>query len=304
MTAEYQHVIDVQKLTKDYPSFRFGPVSLELEPGYVYGILGPNGAGKTTLLKMLMGLVQPATGSITVFGLDPRMHEKSIKQGIGFVPEEPFLYQNMNAQWFGRFARAHFTTWSDERYGQLLRSFKIDARAPSKTLSKGTRVKLQLALALAHNPQLLILDEPTSGLDPLIRREILDQIGAVVQDEKRTVLFSTHITEDVERIADYIVFVIDGQVALKEARETLRDQWYELMIDAPDAEGLPGLFSAKVVANGVVRVAVTEAARALAFMQQKGHKPLHQRPLDLDEILGELVSKEEIHDAGSSHACL
>lgn len=297
-------MIDAQELTKDYPSFRFGPVSLQLEPGYVYGILGPNGAGKTTLLKLLMGIVKPGTGSVRVFGLDPRLHERAIKQSIGFVPEEPFVYQDMNANWFGRFAGAHYPTWSDERYGQLLQDFDINASAPSKTLSKGTRVKLQLALALAHNPRLLILDEPTSGLDPLIRREILDQIGAVVQDEERTVLFSTHITEDVERIADYIVFMIGGQVALKDTRETLRDQWYELLVDAPAMEGLPGLISAKTMGNGVVRVAVTEAARALAFMQRRGYSPLHQRPLSLDEILGELACKEATPNENHGHACL
>ena len=202
MEIAHQYVVSVRELTKDYPSFHFGPATLDLVPGYVYGIVGPNGAGKTTLLRMLMGLVQPTTGLIKIFGLDHRSHEKTIKQQIGFVPEQPSLYREMNAQWFGQFSRVHYPTWSDELYNELLQRFGVDPTAASKTLSKGTRMKLNLALALAHSPRLLILDEPTSGLDPLVRKEVLNQISAVVQDEDRTVILSTHITEDIERIAD------------------------------------------------------------------------------------------------------
>lgn len=290
-TGNPASVLVAQGLVKKYARFQLGPLDLDLQPGYVYGIVGPNGAGKTTLLKLLMNLARPTAGSCRLFGMDYAGDEQAIKQRIGFVPEEPFLYQLMNAQWFGRFAAPFYPEWNATLYRQMLAQLHVDDMKPVKALSRGTKVKLELALALSHNPDLLLLDEPTSGLDPLVRREILDLLADMVQDERKTVVFSTHITEDVERIADYIIFLVNGSVALMADRETLRDNWQELLLDAADARNLPGIVRIKHSDQPTVQVVVSDAAAAMTHLRGIGKAPLHQRPLALDEILGELVQK-------------
>jgi ABC-2 type transport system ATP-binding protein len=282
-------VIETNELVKNYSAFQFGPLNISLAPGYVYGIVGPNGAGKTTLLKLLMNLLPPSSGTVKVFGEFYAFREKAIKQRIGFVPEEPFLYRNMNAHWFGQFTQAHFPTWSSGKYDELLRKFGVDQTKPTKLLSKGNRVKLQLALALAHTPDLLILDEPTSGLDPLVRQDILSEIAGVVRDENTSVIFSTHITEDVERIADYVLFIINGNLSLMEQRDVLREQWQEWVMDASDVKQLPGLLYIRDTGQPVVRVVVSQASSAMQYLKDKGANPLNRRSLGLEEILAELV---------------
>jgi ABC-2 type transport system ATP-binding protein len=196
----------------------------------------------------------------------------------------------MKPGWFEQFISAYYPDYDAAAYKRLLADLRVDASKSVKELSRGTRVKLELALALSHNPDLLLLDEPTSGLDPLVRREILDQLAAVVQNESRTVVFSTHITEDVERIADYIVFVVNGTIALMEARETLRDNWQELLVDAADVSHLPGVVRVKNADQPIVQVVLSNSGVALEHLRKSGRTPLQQRPLALDEILGELVA--------------
>jgi ABC-2 type transport system ATP-binding protein len=293
MTGVSEMAVSVNGLVKRYKDFSMGPISLNLTRGYVYGLVGQNGAGKTTLLKSLMNLVRPDEGQIKLFGLDYTGAEKAIKEQIGFVPEDPFVYQSMNAKWLGRFISAYFNNWNQDEYETLLKSLDVDLNKSVKNLSRGTRVKLQLALALAHRPNLLILDEPTSGLDPLVRREILDQLASVVQDETRSVIFSTHITEDVERVADYIVFMVQGRTALVSDRESLRDMWQELIVDGDDMNGLPGLVGWESAGGKAVKITTYDASKTLEWLRKRGRSLITQRPLGLDEILGFLVKEEK-----------
>ncbi|HHT25982.1 MAG TPA: ABC transporter ATP-binding protein [Firmicutes bacterium] len=292
VNVETNTVAEIKGLVKRYKGFTLGPIDLQLESGYVYGVIGQNGAGKTTLLKAMMNLVQPTQGTIRVFNMDYAGHEQDIKRQIGYVPEEPFLYQLMKPDWFGRFVAPFYPRWDAQEYDKLLADLQIDRSKTVKQMSRGTKVKLELALALAHHPSLLLLDEPTSGLDPLIRRQILDKLAGVVQDETRTVVFSTHITEDVERIADYIVFIVDGAVALFAERESLRDDWQELILNADDMTGLPGIEKVIETQNSVVRVTCSQASTALRRLRQKGKSPIHARPLSLDDILAALAGRQ------------
>jgi ABC-2 type transport system ATP-binding protein len=287
-----KNVVEIKNLVKKYKGFSLGPINLELQSGYVYGIIGQNGAGKTTLLKTMMNLVRPTMGTIRVFNMKYADNEQRIKQQIGYVPEEPFLYQLMKPDWFGQFVAPFYPQWDTQEYRRLLDELQIDRSKNVKQMSRGTKVKLELALALAHHPSLLLLDEPTSGLDPLIRRQILDKLTDVVQDETRTVVFSTHITEDVERIADYILFVVEGSIALFSERESLRDDWQELVIDAVDATGLPGVEKVVNTQGAVLQALCSQTRAALLQLQRKGKAPIHRRPLSLDEILAVLARRE------------
>ncbi|HHV54201.1 MAG TPA: ABC transporter ATP-binding protein [Firmicutes bacterium] len=172
--------VRLEGVVKEYRDFTLGPIDLELEPGCITALIGPNGAGKTTLLRLIMGMARPTRGRVTVFGLPHANNHHRILSRIGFVPEEPFLYDELNLAWLGRFVSRLYPDWDEVEFQRLLARFDVPARKQVKELSKGTRVKAELALALAHHPDLLILDEPTSGLDPLVRSEVLGELRTVI----------------------------------------------------------------------------------------------------------------------------
>jgi len=281
--------VRLEGVVKEYRDFTLGPIDLELEPGCITALIGPNGAGKTTLIRLIMGLARPTCGRVTVFGLPYTENHHLILSRIGFVPEEPFLYDEMDVSWLGRFVSRLFPNWDQDEFQRLLVRFDVPAHKQVKELSKGSRVKTELALALAHHPDLLILDEPTSGLDPLVRRQVLDELQAVItHTEQAAVLFSTHITEDVERIADQVAFLVNGQLALLAAQDALRDKWMELWVDEAarpprEVAALPEVFSAEPAGAGTIRVITRDAAATLKVCHAGA---IRKRPLGLDEILG------------------
>lgn len=281
--------VRLEGVVKEYRDFTLGPVDLELEPGCITALIGPNGAGKTTLLRLIMGMARPSRGQVTVFGLPYANNHRRIVSRIGFVPEEPFLYDEVDVTWLGRFVSRLYPDWDEGEFQHLLARFDVPLHKQVKELSKGSRVKAELALALAHHPDLLILDEPTSGLDPLVRREVLDELQAVIaHTEQAAVLFSTHITEDVERIADQVAFLVNGQLALLAAQDALRDKWMELWVDEAarpprEVAALPEVFSAEPAGAGTIRVITRDAAATLKVCHAGA---IRKRPLGLDEILG------------------
>lgn len=194
------------------------------------GLVGPNGAGKSTTIKAIMNLINYDSGEIKIFGLDYKNSEEEIKNRIGYVGEEQYFYEDMSVKWMEQFISQHYRQWDRDKFYSLLERFNVSPTKKVKELSKGMRVKLSLALALAHNPELIILDEPTSGLDPVIRNEILQILLEIIQDENKSVLFSTHITEDIEKIADYVTYLIDGRIVLSAPKDELLEQWKTIHI--------------------------------------------------------------------------
>ena len=205
------------------------------------GFIGPNGAGKTTTIKIIMNMARKSGGTVEVLGLDHRIHEEEIKRRIGYLGEEPCFYEEMTPLWFGGFVSKYYPTWDKAYFSATLDRFGIDPLKRVKDLSKGMKVKLGLALALSHKPELLILDEPTSGLDPVIRRDVLDELMSVIQDEKRSVFFSTHITQDIERIADYVTFIHRGRIVESDVKDDILGRWKSISFPLPvrtgDAKG-------------------------------------------------------------------
>lgn len=181
-------------------NFRLTVDELQLSRGYILGLVGPNGSGKSTLIHILLGLIRPFKGEVEVLGLRQPRRELDIKQRVGYVSESPSFYEDMTVEWTTTFVSKFYRSWNDTECRHLMDFFRLDPAKKVKDLSKGMRVKLALKLALAHEPELLILDEPTSGLDPVARRQLLEEMLHIVQDERRSILLSSHITQDVEQI--------------------------------------------------------------------------------------------------------
>ncbi len=210
---------------KKYEGFALSDVTFRLPRGYIMGLIGPNGAGKTTLIKLILNLVRRDTGSIRAFGLDNLAHEAEIKSRIGFVPDEPHFHEDVTLGDLKSATALFYRSWSEERFRELASRFDLPLGKKFKMLSHGTKTKFALALALSHGAELVILDEPTSGLDPVVRRELLEILAGLLQDERVSVLFSTHITSDLERTADFVTFLRGGRVVFSTTKDDVIGSW-------------------------------------------------------------------------------
>jgi ABC-2 type transport system ATP-binding protein len=219
------NALEVQGLCKAWPGFTLDEVSFAVPRGYVMGLIGPNGAGKTTIIKLVMNLITRDAGDIKVFGLDNLAREAQVKSRVGFVYDEPCFPHDATARDLGWAIGPFYPGWREERYRSLLGEFGVPEGRGFKKLSHGMQMKLALAVALSHDADLVIMDEPTAGLDLGFRRELLDHLSGILQDESKSVLFSTHITSDLERIADFITFVHEGRVVFTLPGDELRDGW-------------------------------------------------------------------------------
>lgn len=217
--------VEISQLRKEYRGFTLKNISLNVPEGAIMGFIGPNGAGKTTTIKIMMDMIKPKSGAVKIFGLDHTKHIKEIKNRVGYVGEDQFFYGDKTVAWTGKFASEFYSNWDTNAFQRLLTEFALSRTKKTRELSKGMKVKFSLALALAHNPDLMVLDEPTAGLDPVIRRDILERFRAFADDEKKSVLISSHITDDITRIADYVTFLVEGQIVLSEAKDELLSKW-------------------------------------------------------------------------------
>lgn len=217
--------LELTGVQKTFDDFSLEDVSFQLPKGYVMGLVGPNGAGKTTLIKLIMNLMTPEAGEIKILGHDSRSQEAEAKARIGFVYDVMPFYSDVSLWNTKRAVAPFYERWNEGQFLELAATFELPLKKKVKSLSQGMRTKFALALALSHGAELLILDEPTTGLDPVFRRELLHGLSGLLQDEGKSVLFSTHITSDLERIADYVTFIRDGSVLLTESREELREVW-------------------------------------------------------------------------------
>ena len=196
-------------------------LSLTIPRGSVFGLLGPNGAGKSTTIKMLMGMLAPTEGQARVLGIDVAADPVEIKQRVGYVPETHNIYRWMRVGEVLGFCKSCFRSWNDQTCREMVELFGLDLEKKVKHLSKGTQVKLALLLAVAHEPELLLLDEPLSGLDPIAREEFLDGVLRTICERGQTVLISSHMLDDVRRLADTVGFLNDGQLLLQDNLDAL-----------------------------------------------------------------------------------
>ena len=213
-------VLRVQGITKHYPGFALENVSFSLAPNRIMGLIGKNGAGKSTALKAILNLVSPESGRVTLFGSDFYQHEKACKQRIGVVFGGIDFYPLKKLSAITAVTRNFYTNWDEAQYQTYLQRFALEEGKKFKELSNGMKVKYLLALALSHHAELLLLDEPTSGLDPVSREELLHIFRQIVQNEPCSILFSTHITSDLDRCADDITYIQNGRVLQSADKDT------------------------------------------------------------------------------------
>lgn len=219
------NLLEIRNLTKSYGTFALQNVDLDVPAGTITGLVGANGAGKSTLIKLVLGLLPPDAGEIRLFGQNALPDGRVLRQRVGFVQESPTLFAHLRVPELGHMAAPFYPTWNASTFRRLCDAFELPLTTPFSKLSQGSRMKTALALALSHEAELLLLDEPTSGLDPLMRREVLDLLLAVIQDEGKAVLFSTHITSDLERVADHVAILKAGRLVLAGAKDELLESW-------------------------------------------------------------------------------
>ncbi len=244
-------VLKIDKLCKQYPSFKLDNVSFEMREGTIMGFIGRNGAGKTTTLKSLLDIVHPDSGTIEFFGKDFKQHEFDIKQDIGFVLGGINYYSMKKLRTITDVTRRFYSKWDEKAYEGFMKEFGLDDRKTPHELSEGMKVKYALTLALSHNAKLLILDEPTSGLDPVSREDLLD-VFLDLEDRGISILFSTHITSDLDKCADDITYIKEGKIIASENMKEFVSRYkvVELADSTPSPELAPLLIGCKRAKSG------------------------------------------------------
>lgn len=218
-------VLDVTGLNKSYDSFSLKDVSFSLPEGCITGFIGINGAGKTTTLRSILGLARGVTGNVRFFGMDMRKNEKQIKDRIGVVLDSGGFYEDLSLDEMKKILAPAYSSWCEQDYQSYLERFSLNPKEKIKNLSRGMKVKYALALALSHKAELLIMDEPTSGLDPLSRIQLLNVLRDYMEQGGKGVLFSTHITSDLDKIADMLIMINEGRIVFQEEKDQLMDRY-------------------------------------------------------------------------------
>ena len=220
-----ENVLEIKNVSKHYEGFDLKNINLKLPKGSIMGLIGENGAGKSTTIKAILNCINQYEGEIKIFGLDNKKEEKTIKEEIGVVLDDSFLSEYLNANDVNRIMKNIYKNWDEKQYFDYIENFRLPKNKIIKQFSSGMKMKLKIATAISHHPKLLILDEPTSGLDPIARNDILDIFQEFIQEEENSILVSSHITSDLEHIADYITFISEGEIIFTKTRDELLENY-------------------------------------------------------------------------------
>lgn len=271
-----KNALEINNLSKNYGSFALDNVSFRIPRGCVMGFIGENGAGKSTTIKAILNLIH-FDGSISVLGMDNRTREQEIKQRIGIVLEDSCFPSFFKATDVNTTLKAAYPAWQEKTFANYLKRFRIEPMKKISEYSKGMRMKLCIAAALSHGAELLILDEPTSGLDPIVRDEVLDLFWEFLQDESHSVLMSSHITSDLDKIADYITFIHDGKILLSMPRDELLETYALIRCTADQLQSI----DSKAIASSRVGAFGAEALVLRAYAPL-GFTP---EPVNIEQIM-------------------
>ncbi|MGL5347518.1 MAG: ABC transporter ATP-binding protein [Peptostreptococcaceae bacterium] len=221
-------MLKLDKVSKDFGNFKLNNVSFELEEGFIMGLIGHNGSGKTTLIKLIMNLLNCDSGEIYFMGENIKNNPKKFKESIGFIYDDLYFYEHLKVDDFKKVISPFYTKFDNNKFDNYLTQFGISKTTKIGKLSKGQKIKLMLAKALSHNAKLLILDEPTSGLDPIFRKEMINLLQEELESGDKSVIFSTHITQDLEQAADFITLINYGSLVFSESKEYI-DENYKII---------------------------------------------------------------------------
>lgn len=218
------YTVEFNNVTKVRKDFSIKDLNIKIPTGYITGFIGPNGSGKTTTIQMMMDILQIDSGDINLFGTSHREHQS--KQKIGFVYDDLYMYDEFNIKKIKSLIAPLYNTWNEKLFQTYLEKFELPSQKKIKKFSKGMKMKCSLLFALAHEPEFIVMDEATSGLDPVFRRELLELLQELMVRENQTIFLSTHITTDLDRIADHIIFIYKGKIILQQSMEEIRERFF------------------------------------------------------------------------------
>jgi ABC-2 type transport system ATP-binding protein len=280
-------IVDIQHLTRRFNhKAALEDITIQIPRGRVFGIVGENGAGKTTLIKHILGLYRAQQGSVAVFGMDPVKHPKEVLSRIGYLSEQPDFPEWMSIAQFMNYMSAFYPKWDGQYATQLLAMMSVDPGKKIRELSKGQQARVGLCAAQAHRPELLVLDEPSSGLDPVARSEILAAVIRTVVDEGRSVLLSSHLLEEVERVCDHLLFFDHGRVLLSEPMDAVLENHYQISLRSQARvpwESLPGVLQAVEDGGEWQLFCFADIGKLTVLLERQGAQILEKRRLSLNE---------------------
>ena len=279
------NAIEIRGLTKHYPDFTLDQLMLALPEGCILGLIGENGAGKTTAMRLLLGMTKPDGGTAEVLGTEITADLSAVKEELGVVLDEPGIPWCMTARQAGRMLAGIYRNWDAAAFDTLLKKLDIPAAKPFQELSRGNRMKLGIAMALAHHPRLLLLDEPTSGLDPVVRDQVVSLLSDFTREENRSILISSHIVSDLEKLCDYIAFLHKGKLMLLEEKDRLLEEYAFFRCEGAELEKLPdgAVIGRKKTPYGVSAIVRRDALPARA----------ETSPVTLEELFVFMVKEGE-----------
>ena len=287
--AEYTNAIEIKGITKRYDGFTLDDLSFNVPKGSIMGFVGQNGAGKSTTINTILNIIRPDEGSVSVFGLDNIKDENEIKKNIAAVFDELPFHETLNAKNLNSILKRIFDEWSSETFFNYLDRFSLPSKKKFGQFSKGMKMKLQIAAALSHNAKLLIMDEATTGLDPVVRNEILDIFLEYLQNEEHSILMSSHITSDLEKIADSVTFIDKGKLLITGYKDDVLDSHGILKCSRSDYESIDknDIISARITEFGVEAL-VSDKAECL-----KKYSGAVIDPAALDDIMVYYVNRNK-----------
>lgn len=289
---EMDNAMVIENLSKAYPGFALSEVSMTLPRGSIMGFIGENGAGKTTTIKLILNMQHRDSGSVRILGKDNIKEEKAVKERLGVVLGDLNLPETMNGLKINSMMSGIYPGWEEDVFFSNLERFGLPKNRKIKAYSRGMKMKLSIAIALSHGAELLLLDEPTSGLDPIIRDEILDIFLDFIQDETHSIFVSTHIVEDLEKIADYITFIHKGRIILSEEKDTLLERF--VILKGPK-EGFAAFESSELIGYKEKRFGAEAMAEAKVWRKKEaGAAGLVADPVRIQDIMLYYVKGERI----------
>ena len=284
-----EQAIETEGLTRKFGDFMaVNGVNLRVPKGSVFGLLGINGAGKSTIIKMLMGHLQPTAGKVNILGRPLTDDPIEVRKRVGYVSENRYMYEWMTVAESIKFTKAFHPNWDDAKADSLLKRFGLPPNKRVKQLSRGNRARLCLTLALSYNPELIILDEPTSGLDPIVRRDFIENIVVEIGQEGKTVLFSSHIVEEVERVADYVAIVNEGKLLLSTSVDALKASVKRVRFSAngtrQDFSDLPSVLGVENLRHEQIITFKNFTDETMRMLTLRGIYNAEVLPLSLEDI--------------------
>ncbi|WP_127532716.1 ABC transporter ATP-binding protein [Paenibacillus kobensis] len=297
------NAIAIRGVEQHHQHFRLGPINLDIAEGFVTAIVGPNGSGKSSTFRILLDLTKPDAGSMTVLGYKVgEGDDREWKRQIGYLPEESSKEDSyLRGSEKAAFVRQWYDGWDVNLYQDLLKRFEVDDSLKIGKMSKGMRRKFELALVMAHKPKLLLLDEPSSGLDPIAWKSMIELLHRYMEPGDRTILMTSHIVEEVRRLADFIVFMVRGQVLGKYEKDELFQRWQVLFVApmnpaSPSISSVlpsawPGVVEAEPAGGGMLRIVTENAELTENALIDMNYRINTRQSLTLDEILDALMRR-------------